>query len=57
MYIVFSALLLLGELSDVSECVDGVSTLLPLCAETVRHRHYPQHLTLLETLLKLVSDL
>ncbi|XP_064405972.1 uncharacterized protein LOC135351009 [Halichondria panicea] len=48
------ALLLLGELSGVSGCGDRVSSLLPLCAETLRHRHYPQHLNLLETLLKLL---
>ena len=49
-----SALLLLGELSGVSGCGERVSSLLPLCAETLRHKHYPQHLNLLETLLKLV---
>ncbi len=49
-----SALLLLGELSGVSGCGDRVSSLLPLCAETLRHKHYPQHINFLETLLKLV---
>ncbi len=47
-------LLLLGELSGVSGCGDRVSSLLPLYAETLQHRHYPQHINLLETLLKLV---
>ena len=37
-------------------CGDRVSSLLPLCAETLRHKHYPQHLNLLETLLKLVIN-
>ncbi|XP_064404919.1 uncharacterized protein LOC135350128 [Halichondria panicea] len=45
--------LLLGELSSVSGCGDRVFSLLPLCAETLQHRHYPQHINLLETLLKL----
>ncbi|XP_064404398.1 uncharacterized protein LOC135349686 isoform X2 [Halichondria panicea] len=49
-----SALLLLGELSGVSGCGDRVSSLLPLCAETLRHKHYPQHINFLETLLKLL---
>ncbi len=49
-----SSSLLLGEVSGVSGCGDRVSSLLPLCAETLRHKHYPQHLNLLETLLKLV---
>ncbi|XP_064404527.1 uncharacterized protein LOC135349820 isoform X3 [Halichondria panicea] len=49
-------ILLLGELSDVSGCGDRVSSLLLLCAETLQHRHYPQHINLLETLLKRSSD-
>ncbi len=49
-----SFILLLGELSGVSGCGDRVSSLLPLCAETLQHRHYAQHINLLETLLKLV---
>ncbi|XP_064404601.1 uncharacterized protein LOC135349878 isoform X2 [Halichondria panicea] len=48
-----SSLFLLEELSGVSGCGDRVSSLLPLCAETLQHRHYPQHINLLETLLKL----
>ncbi len=54
LYTSYSTLLLLGELSGVSGCDDRVSSLLPLCAETLQHRHYPQHINLLETLLKLV---
>ncbi|XP_064404304.1 uncharacterized protein LOC135349671 isoform X2 [Halichondria panicea] len=53
---ILNFILLLGELSGVSGCDDRVSSLLPLCAETLRHRHYPQHINLLETLLKLSSD-
>ncbi len=49
-----SSLFLLRELSGVSGCDDRVSSLLPLCAETLQHRHYPQHINLLETLLKLM---
>ena len=47
---------LVCELSQVGGYTDRVSSLLPLCAEAVRHRHYPHHLSLLETLLKLVSQ-
>ncbi|XP_064401417.1 uncharacterized protein LOC135347382 [Halichondria panicea] len=50
----WSFIIVLGELSGVSGCGDRVSSLLPLCAETLQHRHYPQHINLLETLLKLL---
>ena len=43
---------LLAELSQQKSMADKVSSLLPAVAETVRHRHYCQHLSLLETLLR-----
>ncbi|XP_064404254.1 uncharacterized protein LOC135349623 [Halichondria panicea] len=39
--------LLLGELSGVSGCGDRMSSLLPLYAETLQHRHYHQHINTL----------
>jgi hypothetical protein len=42
---------LLAELSQQKPMTDKVSSLLPAVAEVTRHRHYRQHLSLLETLL------
>ena len=45
---------LLAELGKRRSCAERVSTLLPALADACRHRHYPQHLNLLETTLKQV---
>ena len=44
----------MGELSQVPEAAPEIGKLMPLLAKATTHRHYTQHLVLLETFCKQV---
>ena len=45
---------LLSELSQLKECHSSVATVLPLLADSTRHKQYTQHYNYLDTVLKQV---
>ena len=51
LFLLNSCIHLLAELSQQKPVANKVSSMLPVLAEATRHRHYRQHLSLLETLL------
>ena len=50
----YSCVHLLAELSQIKECQSSVTTILPLIADSTRHKQYTQHYNYIDTLLKLV---
>ena len=51
----FRCVHLVAELSQLKPYIDKVSSLLPLVAESARHKHYAQHYSYLETVFKQVT--